>query len=781
MEKLRESYIFDISQYSRLDENQIKNLHISPRLTESTTSLNDIVNAANLYKSNLKEEDQKALNKILNKLAEKGFERTFKVWKLPIGRYGNMNGNKRVYPKELWKNVKDKQSDTWKGFCGLCDHPEKDNDPGEFKNQAVIWHDMDVGDDDCVYGYGSFVGPFGHLAQEILEHGGRVGTSSSGFGDVDPITKRVDPNTYVIERLADLVLNPSQGTFGTGDCPHSPDEFLKDVHKGASMDFEKQKTVRENSNAMVQPGQPASQIAANNPHRFNAADPQDKQLQRGQPGNKVDAMHTENVKKTAFMSGKQQGMMMGQQQGMQQGAMQAQQEMEQMMAQQGSGEMPAEGGGEEMPMDDGSGGGGEEQMMENKKYKQVQKSLKERKMGTLTKVEEKAFRKYVQTFIEDANKIENPIQRLNECVDILNCFDEGNCPDLRESLEKQLSEEKTRLEQLVENVVTTEKVYDMDIKKFRESAERNTAQGILLQEQVTDYKELCDGLAKRNIQLKEENENLYKKLNIHNKLSEKKIKLSSREIVNKSSEVESLQEQVEVLTAKNERLIEKTSKLSLSNKEFEKENDILSSKIREAGNIMRDIQEKDGESLQEKQKLVNEIATLRSTIKEQDEIIREIEKNYTTQSKRFDKLIEDFDNYKKEVKDTFDPTARLMPMANERIGKYLNLRENKGIEIESYWNDLKEKYGEIMDQFEDQIRGAKTLREATSNFLKFRTQIDPDFMVAQPAEFAYRSRTERAKLYEHQGIVNPIDSYTNSSTEQKNDEFLKNLRAQGLQ
>jgi len=62
----------------------------------------------------------------------------------------------------------------------------------------------------------------------------------------------------------------------------------------------------------------------------------------------------------------------------------------------------------------------------------------------------------------------------------LNCFDEGNCVDLKESLEKQLLEEKEVLEKLVETVVKTEQEYEMDITSFREAAERNTAQGIML-------------------------------------------------------------------------------------------------------------------------------------------------------------------------------------------------------------------------------------------------------------------------------------------------------------
>jgi hypothetical protein len=122
----------------------------------------------------------------------------------------------------------------------------------------------------------------------------------------------------------------------------------------------------------------------------------------------------------------------------------------------------------------------------------------------------------------------------------------------------------------------------------------------------------------------------------------------------------------------------------------------------------------------------------------------------------------------------------MLPNSTERVGKYLNLRENKGIEIENYWADLQETYGEKILPYEDAIRGAKTLKEATNSFLRYRTQIDSDFAVAQPAEFNYHNRAERAKIYEAQGIINPMDEYRNSSIEQKNDEFLRKIKSQGL-
>ena len=715
MERLRESYIFDTDQYTRLTEEQIQHLHINkPRLTESTLSMSQLDEAATQIKASLKEEDQKVLNQILNQIREKGLDNSFKVWKLPIGKYGNVNGNKRIYTKKLWENVRDRQHSTWKGFCGLCDHPEKDNDPGEFKNQAVIWHDMEVPESGgTVFGYGSFVGPYGHLAQEILEHGGRVGTSSSGFGDVDKYTKEVDPETYIIERLADLVLNPSQGTFGTGDCSHSAGEFMNDVHRAATIEFGKQ-PVRE----QVENNEGVSKIMKDNALKHDAAANQNQ--------TQTPAADSAGSGAAANVSA---------------------------------------------PTQDG-----------NNNNNTMRESMEhtDKAVNKLTKIEEKAFRKYVETFMNAADKINNPIQRLNECMDILNCFDEGNCPDLRESLEKKLLEEKDQLESLVEKVVKTEADFGMNITQFREAAERNTAQGILLNEQVLDYKQLCESLQARNKQLSEDFIKLQKTIKIKDKLTEKKLLEVNKEVVGTTSQAEELKEKNRKLSERNSVLMERISKLQLTNSEFEKENGLLSTKLKEAAIIIKGTKQEKLTESQTKLETEQNYSKLMERVKELTEENKAIKDQYAAQSERFDKLTESFDAYKKEIADTYNPVAHMMPKFEERVGKYLNLRESKGIEVENYWSDLLNKYGESVTPFEQQIRGSKTLKEATNSFLKYRTQIDPDFKVAQPAEFAYRNRTERSQLYEHQGIVNPVDSYRNASLEDKNADFMKQLKAQGL-
>lgn len=144
------------------------------------------------------------------------------LWMFPISRVNDLqhkNLNGRVYGKELWEKVINEQSDIWKYGTGLANHPAGDAEP-DFLNQSILWYGAKIVED-IVYGVGTFLkSKGGDLAEDIISKGGRVGFSTAGFGDVLE-EGVVDPNTYEIERLADLVLNPSQGVYGNYEDKYS--------------------------------------------------------------------------------------------------------------------------------------------------------------------------------------------------------------------------------------------------------------------------------------------------------------------------------------------------------------------------------------------------------------------------------------------------------------------------------------------------------------------------------------------------------------------------------
>ena len=148
-------------------------------------------------------------------------------WSFPISRVDYINANLRRYSKALWERVIRDQKHIWEGCVGLADHPPGDADP-EFKHSAVVWSNMRMDETNkLVWADAVFVGEKGRLAEEILEAGGKVGFSTAGLGDLERVTENVGgqfrefyeviPSEFLIERIADVVPNPSQDVFGILD------------------------------------------------------------------------------------------------------------------------------------------------------------------------------------------------------------------------------------------------------------------------------------------------------------------------------------------------------------------------------------------------------------------------------------------------------------------------------------------------------------------------------------------------------------------------------------
>ena len=191
MVRLRESWTFGSGDFqnrcSKLDESVSAKYKIvkNNKLNENC-STDDIIKVGLKLKESLTDEASvKLLDKILEALKSKGADNTFKVWRIPVAKYDHKNLNGRIYPRQLWENISNNQRDAWCGLCGLADHPSADNDPGSIKNSSIVWLGMELDDvEKIVYGIGTFVGVLGHMFQEIIDAGGRVGFSSSGFGEI---------------------------------------------------------------------------------------------------------------------------------------------------------------------------------------------------------------------------------------------------------------------------------------------------------------------------------------------------------------------------------------------------------------------------------------------------------------------------------------------------------------------------------------------------------------------------------------------------------------------
>ena len=133
----------------------------------------------------------------------KKFEALAVIKNVPISTF-NKNSNGRRYPKSLWEKVL--REGTAEGSLSLADHPE-----GEGSTSAIwgVWHGMKISDK--VY---SDLYLIEEKPIRVLRAGGKLGTSSVGFGELDEKDNcTVLSESFELERLADIVLKPSQGTY----------------------------------------------------------------------------------------------------------------------------------------------------------------------------------------------------------------------------------------------------------------------------------------------------------------------------------------------------------------------------------------------------------------------------------------------------------------------------------------------------------------------------------------------------------------------------------------
>jgi len=168
---------------------------------------NVLVSPSFYTKKNVLQEHERTL------LVEGVSYKALAVYRFKFTRPGKKNLNGRIYGYDLWDRII--RIMNGKSTLGLMDHPPED-DAGNPHDVWAVWRNIDYSGDrefveaDCYI----INNENGKTALGVLEAGGDLGLSSSGFGEflVDGVT--IDPETFELERVADWVLDPSYEVFG---------------------------------------------------------------------------------------------------------------------------------------------------------------------------------------------------------------------------------------------------------------------------------------------------------------------------------------------------------------------------------------------------------------------------------------------------------------------------------------------------------------------------------------------------------------------------------------
>jgi hypothetical protein len=465
------------------------------------------------------------------------------LWEMPVSRYDTTNANGRIYEKALWERVISEQRHIWEGGLGLADHPSNDSD-GNFKEAAVVWLDLKLDENQVVWGTCAFVGNYGTLAEDIIRKGGRVGFSSSGLGDLLE-GGRVDPKTYLIERIADIVLNPSQNVFGTAN--------------------NKRESVSSNTGR-----QQTESVETNLPDKGNIR-------------------MSESV--------------------------------------------------------------------------------------TISKLEEKRFRKDIETFLNDAEKISDPQKKLAEMEDLLSMFNNGAAPELREAVEKKIEGQKAKISSMLSEAGQVEKDFGVEnTQKLKEGVSLLAAEVQVAAQEAKDWEKIANVLSES--------------------LKKAKAKLATTPSANYAAsladKIQYLQgalkerdKQVSTLKERSHKILSNgASKLT----EASEQHDSISTQLEEANaHVTR---------LEKRNKILSDMVVSRNAaIKEMKAM--------------FNKKID-------EVK--VEKKAPLVPTAKERLGEILNINEKS--DVESYWTDLISRHGSSILPYKERILRCRTMKEAQGVYLK---------------------------------------------------------------
>lgn len=465
------------------------------------------------------------------------------LWEMPISRYDNLNANGRIYSKALWERVIKEQQHIWKGGLGLADHPEGNSD-GNFKEAAVVWLDMRLDENKVVWGTCAFVGKYGELAEDIIVKGGRVGFSSSGLGDLLE-DGHVDPQTFIIERVADIVLNPSQNVFGA----------INNKKESVSSSTDRQKTESTGPNL------------------------QDK---------------------------------------------------------------------------------GNTRMAEAK---------------AISKLEEKRFRKDIETFLSEADQITDPQAKLLEMEEIASMIETGAAPDLKEAVDKKIADQKTKIGEMLNEAMTVERDFGVkNTKKLKEGVSLLATEVKIAAQEAKDWEKIANVLSESVKTLKA-------------KLATTPSANYAASLVDK---IKSLENTLKARDKQISDLKERSHAIVKSGKDFINEakdkTELLEANLKEANDKLAEVSKK------------NEVLT--KMVKDRNEIIREMQ--YITEEK--------VEAARKEK------VPNLIPTAKERLSNILNINEKS--DVQSYWTDLLSRHGKSISEYRERILRCRSLKEAQGVYLR---------------------------------------------------------------
>lgn len=536
----------------------------------------------------LKKVDYAELNESLKRCPAKLTESvkdSAEGWWVPISFYNKKNLNNRIYNRKLWENVINNQKETYVGSPMLTDHPAGDSD-GNPRDICGVWLDakMDEPGPDGVGLVWGLLVPSGRLGDDLrdhIKHGLKVGTSSSGFGDMLPDGVTVDPDTYQIERLADFVLCPSQGTYFSYD---EDDDQIDD------------KSIKESLEA----------------HR--------------------------NIKETTTV-----------------------------------------------------------------------------KDSKIAKLEEKKFRRDMESFLEEANNIKDPQARLEEFREIRSFLEDGACPDLKEKIEAKISEQEADIKKMLQESVEYKERFGIESPKdLEEKLTMLSEDTKVIESESANWKKISETLQTKLNEIKGDL-NARPSTKYVKYVESKNAKLQSEMLYQnkKAAEVvNNLIKAYEKLKAENNTLKESTANTSVDYKKLKEEAETLKKecddKATSEGSYKKayiDLKDAFEESTKEMNELTSENERLENKVNSYRENFSMLRANLSKKERDYESLRRAYNSLKENVR------AKETEEAREALKEDI-----ESDPVASFYESIYKTYGSQISPYANKILSSANLTEAKRVF-----------------------------------------------------------------
>lgn len=331
-----------------------------------------------------------------------------------------------------------------------------------------------------------------------------------------------------------------------------------------------------------------------------------------------------------------------------------------------------------------------------------------------TKLEEKKFRKDMESFLKDADAIKDPQERLAEFREIKSYFDEGVCSDLKEKVEQKISEEEAEIKRIInESIELKEKLGIENAKDLKIKLTKICDNTKIAEKEAKDWKAISEQLQSK---LDEANTSLSKRptedyvLFLQNRITD---------LINeKTSHDKESTEIVKKLTEAYSNLKESKEALDKEVASLKEANESLKDDVEYLKSNLSKIKEKDSTLNKNLSTLVERNNKLRESLVKMQTVL-DSQRAKFEESYRKMEYLEKSNNQLKESIQTTSSKAKNAERQLQRIRRAdMNQRVSANMsESEAYYNKLYSTYGNELTPYKEKIAGARCLEDAKRVFL----------------------------------------------------------------